>query len=236
MAAVLIALFLLAPDLSARRPGPLKEKKRPGACTSIDPCQFTSPAITLLRPDPDDTCLNAEPAEVWFDCRVDSNGKAENLKLIWCSSRDTSYVVTARTVVQAMEFSTEWPGKYARGKRLRHVVYFRTEQKDVCELGETPDSLDYTLIDEFPVMTFEQKPAYPYLALKNRLTGTAWVKCLVNIYGEVDEAWIHRSSYVPLLDNAALLAAYNNKFLPARINKKPVPIWVTYKVEFKSSN
>lgn len=235
-----LALFCLCvatSELSAKKSGSHKAGKRPAECETIDPCEFTSPPITVLRPNSSDTCTSAEPAEVWFKCRLTAEGKIETLKLLWCSSEDTSFIATAREVMHATSLSTAWPGKYARDRWLHHAVLFRTQQKDVCELNMSrPESTKPGDVTVLPEMTYEQRPAYPSLAIQRDLGGTVWIKSLVNVYGEVDEAVIALSSGEPLLDSSAQLAAYRCKFSPARKNQQPVPVWVTYRISFKISH
>jgi len=214
-----------------------REDKRPAECRTIDPCDFTSPAITLARPDTADTSASSEPADVWFKCRLDTSGRVLELGLVWCSSDDSTFVIAARNKMNETQFSVTWPGKYASSEWLYHVVYFRRERKDIAGFGEsTSFPAAKSPSQEAPVMRYQQQPVYPFLLQKEGLRGTVWIKTLVTEKGNVDQAAVSRSCGVLLLDNAALLAAYNNKFLPARINKKPVPVWVTYKVEFKFVN
>ncbi|MFQ6008426.1 MAG: energy transducer TonB [Candidatus Zixiibacteriota bacterium] len=84
-----------------------------------------------------------------------------------------------------------------------------------------------------PEIVREYKPDYPRLARQAGITGTVWVNVLLDEEGNVIDAIIAKSSGTKSLDDAALQAAYKNKFKPGIQNGRPVKCWVTYPVEFK---
>jgi TonB family protein len=63
-----------------------------------------------------------------------------------------------------------------------------------------------------------------------------WVKALIDKTGSVRRAMVVKTSGTSSLDDAAVKAAYNNKFKPGIQNGQPVHVWVTYKVEFNIDN
>ena len=65
------------------------------------------------------------------------------------------------------------------------------------------------------------------------MTGLVWVKALVDKEGNVRQAMVLKSSGTQAFDDAAVAAAYKNKFKPGIQNGRPVAVWVSYKVEFK---
>ncbi len=75
-------------------------------------------------------------------------------------------------------------------------------------------------------------PVYPRLAKAAGIEGTVWIKALVSRTGTVLEAEVRKSSGSELLDAAALRVADQYLYKPAIQNGDPVPIWVTYRVDF----
>ncbi|MEW6411289.1 MAG: M56 family metallopeptidase [Candidatus Zixiibacteriota bacterium] len=91
---------------------------------------------------------------------------------------------------------------------------------------------DAVLAEVMPVMIYQEAPEYPEDAKKAGLTGSVWVRVLVDSTGAAREAMLSKSSGNEQLDNAALAPAYKNKFKPGLKDGKPVVCWVTYKVVF----
>ena len=111
------------------------------------------------------------------------------------------------------------------------------DQFDYAYLGnggyEYPVSDSFTVTDVLAEMIYEFKPEYPRLAQISGMEGVVWIKALVDIDGSVKDALILISSGSKAgFDEAALRAAYFNKYRPAIYNGRPVPTWVSYKVEF----
>lgn len=104
---------------------------------------------------------------------------------------------------------------------------------DIQEEEYLPAPDEFVPVEIQPEMIYEQKPEYPRLANSAGLSGIVWVKALVDKDGSVRQAQVAKSSGTASLDEAAVEAAYKNKFKPAIQNGRPVAIWVTYKVEFK---
>lgn len=99
--------------------------------------------------------------------------------------------------------------------------------------GELPEpGPDFTPCEIYPEMIYQHVPEYPRLAKQAGIEGMVWVQALVDEDGEVERAKVAKSSGVSSLDESALRAAYENKFKPGIQNGRPVPVWVTYKVEF----
>ncbi len=114
-----------------------------------------------------------------------------------------------------------------------------TELADGGEIAVEIDPEDYLPApDEFipveiyPEMIHEENPDYPRLAKQAGITGTVWVKALVDEQGNVLRAIVAKSSGTVSLDESAIDAAYKNKFKPGIQNGRPVKVWVTYPVEY----
>lgn len=98
-----------------------------------------------------------------------------------------------------------------------------------------PEPDDMVEVDVPPVQVESTAPVYPKEAEFNRVSGEVWVQALVYLDGSVLDARILKDSGKDFgFEQAALDAAYKNKYKPALRDGHPVMTWVTYKVEFKS--
>jgi protein TonB len=75
-------------------------------------------------------------------------------------------------------------------------------------------------------------PQYPELARKAGIEGNAVVKALVDIDGSIAEVKILKSSGNQMLDQAALVAAKNARFTPAKQRDKYVRVYVSIPIRF----
>jgi protein TonB len=65
-------------------------------------------------------------------------------------------------------------------------------------------------------------------------TGSVWIRALIDTEGKVREAFVQKPSGSNAgFEDAALTAAYACRYRPAIQNGVPVPVWISYKVEFK---
>ncbi len=74
-------------------------------------------------------------------------------------------------------------------------------------------------------MISDAEPHYPLGAVINRTEGKVTIKLFVNSRGNVSNALIEYSSKSAILDSASLRYAYKQKFIPAKINGRPVNSW-----------
>jgi protein TonB len=81
-------------------------------------------------------------------------------------------------------------------------------------------------------MIYMFHPEYPRFAKNAGLGGTVWVRCLVGKNGNVLKSMLGKTCGTPSLDEAAVQAAFQNKFKPGIQNGRPVACWVTYKFEW----
>jgi protein TonB len=91
---------------------------------------------------------------------------------------------------------------------------------------------EFVPVEIYPEMIKQATPPYPRLAKQAGITGIVWVKALVDKDGNVRDSQVAKSSGTVALDEAAVKAAYDCKFKPGIQNGRPVPCWVTYKVDF----
>lgn len=103
-------------------------------------------------------------------------------------------------------------------------------EPDTTEAFPSPDSV--TIVEKYPELIHYVKPEYPRIARRAGLEGTVWVKVLVSREGRVLDAMVAKSSEMAALDEAAVQAAYRNRFTPGIQNGRPVAVWVTYRVQF----
>ncbi|PWB75868.1 hypothetical protein C3F09_01785 [candidate division GN15 bacterium] len=109
------------------------------------------------------------------------------------------------------------------------------DQKIVVDINEDeylPKPDEFVPVEVLPEMIHYEKPEYPRLAKQAGLTGTVWVKVLVDKDGSVRQAMVGKSSGTQALDDAAVAAASKNKFKPGIQNGRPVACWATYRVDF----
>lgn len=118
------------------------------------------------------------------------------------------------------------PDIAAAGDEGRDIVV------DIEEDDYLPAPDEFVPVEIYPEMISHHKPDYPRFAKNAGIEGTVWVQALVDKEGNVIKAQVGKSSGTPALDDAAVEAAYENKFKPGIQNGRPVACWVTYKVEF----
>lgn len=114
-----------------------------------------------------------------------------------------------------------------------------SDQDIVVNIGEDeflPPPDEFVPVEIYPEMIYQEQPEYPRLAKQAGITGVVWVKALVDKEGNVRDAIVGKSSGTASLDEAAVQAAFKNKFKPGVQNGHPVAVWVTYKVEFELNN
>jgi protein TonB len=75
-------------------------------------------------------------------------------------------------------------------------------------------------------------PQYPELARKAGIEGNTVVKALVDIDGSIASVSILKSSGNQMLDQAALVAAKNARFTPAKQRDKYVRVYVSIPIRF----
>ncbi|HEQ98989.1 MAG TPA: energy transducer TonB [candidate division Zixibacteria bacterium] len=100
-----------------------------------------------------------------------------------------------------------------------------------------PQPDEFVAFDEEPQLLVAPEPTYPEMAKKAGVTGTVWIKVLVDTEGNVRDALIVKESGVNAgFEEAALDAAWERKYRPAMQNNQPVAVWVAYKVRFTLKN
>ena len=83
-----------------------------------------------------------------------------------------------------------------------------------------------------PRITFWAKPKYPEVARMAQVEGTVIVKVLVGPDGSVMQAQVIQSVH-PLVNKAAIAAAYKCKFIPGKQRNIPVKAWMALPFNFR---
>lgn len=95
-----------------------------------------------------------------------------------------------------------------------------------------PEMNEFIPVDIEPVVTYRHPPEYPKIAENAGITGSVYIKALIDKKGQVLRSEIFKSSGFIWLDDTAKEATANNKYKPAIYKGKPVLYWVTHKVDF----
>lgn len=98
--------------------------------------------------------------------------------------------------------------------------------------GPEIEIVPYYKVEVKPKPIYNPIPKYPELAKQAGIEGTTVIKMLVDIDGTVREVKILKSSGNQMLDQAALVAAKQSKFTPAKQRDKFVRVWVSRPFRF----
>jgi protein TonB len=98
--------------------------------------------------------------------------------------------------------------------------------------GPEIEIVPYYKVEVKPQPVSIPMPQYPELARKAGIEGNAVVKALVDIDGSIASVSILKSSGNQMLDQAALVAAKNAKFTPAKQRDKHVRVYVSIPIRF----
>jgi TonB family protein len=82
-----------------------------------------------------------------------------------------------------------------------------------------------------PQVLKERKPVYPQTVMRSGVQGTVEVEAVVDIDGAVADARVVRPLH-PELDEQAIAAVRDWKFVPGVMNGKPVPVLITIEMTF----
>ncbi len=108
---------------------------------------------------------------------------------------------------------------------------------DIPEEEYMPAPGDFVPVEIQAEMIEEAVPEYPRQAKLAGMEAVVWVQALVDKNGDVREARILKSSGSKAgFDESALAAARKCKFKPAIQNGRPVPVWVSFSIEFDLTN
>jgi protein TonB len=84
-----------------------------------------------------------------------------------------------------------------------------------------------------PVPVSATPPSYPPLAFQRRVSGTVWLRALVDENGAVADASVDRASPTGLgFEGAAMKSVRTRVYRPATKRGVPVRVWLPIAVEF----
>jgi len=102
--------------------------------------------------------------------------------------------------------------------------------------GPEIEIVEYYKVEIKPTPVSMPTPVYPSLPLQAGIEGTTVVKMLVDVDGSVMEVKILKSSGNQMLDQAAVKAASQSTFTPAKQRDKFVRVWVSRPIKFQIKN
>ncbi len=96
-----------------------------------------------------------------------------------------------------------------------------------------PDQLGgFVASSSNPMLQFQAKPDYPQMARMSGIEGTVVVAVLVGPNGTVEAARIEQAAH-PMLNAAAMAAAFRCRFAPGTQRTIPVQAWVSVPYRFR---
>jgi protein TonB len=102
---------------------------------------------------------------------------------------------------------------------------------DVAESTPAPELTKPVILDSKPVPLEYTEPPYPVSALKQGIEGTVWLRVLVSEKGDVVDVEVLKSVHKDL-DQAVVKKAWDIKYIPAKSQGKPIPVWRLYSMMF----
>jgi protein TonB len=103
----------------------------------------------------------------------------------------------------------------------------------IIPIDSLPSPDDFVVVEQLPVMTYEQIPPYPRRARMMGIEGTVIIQAFVDKEGTVRRAQAARCDQPGWgFEESAVWAAYRCRYSPAIQNGRPIGVWVSYKVTF----
>lgn len=100
---------------------------------------------------------------------------------------------------------------------------------------DIPNPADFVMIDEEPVQIKEDRPIFPQKAMEAHANGEVIVQAFVGTEGKVLRVNVLKCSRPGMgFEEAAVKAAHKSRWRPAKLQGKPVGIWVAYTVKFEN--
>lgn len=111
-------------------------------------------------------------------------------------------------------------------------TFEQTEELSQQNGGDEMGPPRFMPVEVFPVCTYQPMPAYPEMARQAGVEGTVTLWLYIKADGSVADVQLYNSSGVGSLDQAALSAAWNTRWTPARNNNVPVGVWTSLTYRF----
>jgi TonB family protein len=124
-----------------------------------------------------------------------------------------------------------------QGSYFKPVLVTANITDDTAQNAQDKKSVrESSSLDEVPLLVWSRKPDYPTNALKDKAEGLVETKLYIDKLGAVTKVEITQSSGRKDLDDAALEAARQYKFTPAKMNGTSVNSWVSVPFDFRMNS
>lgn len=112
------------------------------------------------------------------------------------------------------------------------------QSDELSDMGQTEEMGPprFMAVEVFPVCTYRPAAEYPELASMAGVEGLVTLWIYVKPDGTVADVQLYNSSGVGSLDQAAMSAAWNTRWSPARNNGLAVGVWTSLGYNFELSN
>jgi TonB family protein len=118
---------------------------------------------------------------------------------------------------------------------LSEVSTFQ-QTEELSQQGDEMGPPRFMPVEVFPVCTYQPMPAYPDMARQAGVEGNVTLWLYIRADGTVADVQLYNSSGVGSLDQAAISAARNTRWTPARNNSVPVGVWTSLTYRFVLTN
>ena len=119
---------------------------------------------------------------------------------------------------------------------LSEVSTFQQTEELSQQGGDEMGPPRFMPVEVFPVCTYQPMPAYPDMARQAGVEGNVTLWLYIRADGTVADVQLYNSSGVGSLDQAAISAARNTRWTPARNNSVPVGVWTSLTYRFVLTN
>jgi protein TonB len=107
------------------------------------------------------------------------------------------------------------------------------DTSDVKVEDASIDQIEFVPYEERPVMTREVKPDYPAIGREAGTEGTVQLMVYVGTDGKVKNVFVTGPMEIDAFNQAAVDAAYQCQFTPAKMSGVPVGVWISLPMHFK---
>jgi len=184
---------------------------------------------------------NCVAGAVWVQALVDKSGMVRDVKIAKASGTNVGFEKAAQNAAKKSKFSPA----IQNGRPIAVWATFPFEfrpPKDCGRRHQAPQEANELTADSAftydtpPVFRKRSSPVYPTLAKRAGLEGTVWVGVFIERSGNVTDVRIDKSSGANAgFEEAAMKAAWQCRFSPAKKNGKPVATWVSFSFQFMLS-
>lgn len=112
----------------------------------------------------------------------------------------------------------------------------QTVSQTIQDVGDGGDEMGpprFMPVEVFPNCTYRPNPQYPSMARDAGVEGTVTLWVYVKSDGTVGDVTVYNSSGADALDEAAVAAAWNTRWVPAQNNGQAVGVWTTMQYVFQ---